>query len=46
MAGSTTAGAKTNTLRAADYLLTATVVYSDGNAGAMAAAPAGCSGAG
>lgn len=46
MAGSTTAGAKANTLRAADYLLTATVVYSDGNAGGYGGGVAGMFGGG
>ncbi|KTF67854.1 CsgG/HfaB family protein [Sphingomonas sp. WG] len=47
LAGSTTAGAaKTNTLRAADYLLTATVVYSDGNAGGYGGGVAGMFGGG
>lgn len=46
MAGSTTAGAKTNTLRAADYLLTASVVYSDGDAGGYGGGAGGMFGGG
>ncbi len=47
LASSTTAGAaKSNTLRAADYLLTATVVYSDGNAGGSGGGAGGMFGGG